>query len=108
MRASATGLLMVISALVIVCTEAIAADRITSKYTSTAREKSVGYVRDSEDASGFRAKFRGFGSYDLDQVGGDERSWINILYAGKRVDLHEATMEADAEEKARRLADGER
>ena len=40
--------------------------------------------------------FPGFGGYQLEFLGGDERSWINIKFGEQTVDLYSATMEAAA------------
>ncbi|MGI8820349.1 MAG: hypothetical protein ACR2ID_05710 [Chthoniobacterales bacterium] len=69
----------------------------TSKYTSTARGKSVSF-KNSEDvegmSEGFEAVFAGLGGYRLIHAAGDERSWINLRYRGKTTDLYAATMAA--------------
>ncbi|MGV3530787.1 MAG: hypothetical protein ACO1QR_00350, partial [Chthoniobacteraceae bacterium] len=67
---------------VLACGTCEAREVATSKYTSTAREKSVRFEQDSDDPTGFRARLRGFGPYDLEHVGGDERSWMNVLQRG--------------------------
>ena len=43
---------------------------------------------------GFEAVFAGLGGYQLVHLAGDERSWINIRFGKKTVDLYSATMEA--------------
>ena len=69
-------------------------ERIVSKYTSTARAKSLSYHEsDAEDSEGFRALFPGFGGYQLEHLGGDLRSWINVRFGGKTIDLYAETME---------------
>jgi hypothetical protein len=84
-----------LAALVLVSANARAgAERIVSKYTSTAEPRAIRFNRDQTDPVGsLRALFRGLGGYDLEHVGGDERSWINIRFGGKKtVDLYSATM----------------
>jgi hypothetical protein len=72
-----------------------AAERIVSKYTSTARAKSLSFKDESnEPEGGFEAVFAGFGGYKLVHLAGDERSWINIRFGQNTVDLYSATMEA--------------
>jgi hypothetical protein len=72
----------------------LAADeRIVSRYTSTAREKAVYFEENKgQVGTGFQGLFRGFAGYDLLHLMGDERSWINIRYRGKTVDLYAGTM----------------
>ena len=70
-------------------------ERIVSRYTSTARVKSLSYQEArGEGVDGFRALHRGFGGYQLEHLAGDERSWINVKYKNHTVDLYAATMEA--------------
>ena len=71
----------------------VAAERVVSKYTSTARTKSISF-KDHSDVpeGGFEALFPGHGGYQLLHLSGDERSWINIRYGKTTVDLHAATM----------------
>jgi hypothetical protein len=68
-----------------------AGERLVSKFTSTAREKSI-YFKEGED--GFRALFAGLGGYQLEHLAGDERSWINVRFGKQTVDLYAATMAA--------------
>lgn len=72
-----------------------AGERIVSKYTSTARGKSLSFKDESDiPEGGFEALFSGFGGYRLVHLAGDERSWINIRFGKETVDLYRATMEA--------------
>ena len=72
-----------------------AAERIVSKYTSTARAKSLSFKDESDlPEGGFEAVFAGFGGYKLVHLAGDERSWINIRFGQNTVDLYSATMKA--------------
>lgn len=82
-------------ALIALSDRAEAAERIVSKYTSTARAKSLSF-RDESDVpeGGFEAVFAGFGGYKLVHLSGDERSWINIRFGKNTIDLRSATMEA--------------
>ena len=70
-------------------------ERIVSKYTSTARAKALSFheSREQED-EGFRGLFPGLGGYQLEHLGGDLRSWINVRFGKHTVDLYAATMEA--------------
>jgi len=68
--------------------------RVTSKFTRTApRVVTSGTQEDGDDPSSFSRRSRGLGGYDLEHVGGDERTWLNVRFAGRPVDLHSATME---------------
>ena len=72
-----------------------AEEQPTSKYTSTARGKSLSFkVHDGEGGGGFEGLFAGLGGYQLLHLAGDDRSWINVRYDGKTADLYAATMEA--------------
>jgi hypothetical protein len=72
-------------------------ERIVSKYTSTARAKSISFHEDGDESDpGFHGLFPGFGGYQLEFLGGDERSWINIKFGKQTVNLYSATMEAGA------------
>jgi hypothetical protein len=72
-------------------------ERIVSKYSSTARAKSISFQETGEEGDpGFHGLFPGFGGYQLEFLGGDERSWINIKFGEQTVDLYSATMEAAA------------
>ena len=69
-------------------------ERIVSKYTSTARAKALSFQDSQEqEDEGFRGLFSGLGGYQLEHLGGDLRSWINIRHGNKTVDLYAATME---------------
>jgi hypothetical protein len=73
---------------------AAAADPV-SKYTSTARAKSISYKDYSNvPEGGFEAVFAGLGGYQLVHLDGDERSWINIKFGKTTVDLYRETMDA--------------
>jgi hypothetical protein len=72
-----------------------AAERVVSKYTSTARSKAISFKDESNiPEGGFEAVFAGLGGYKLVHLSGDERSWINIRYGKETADLYSATMEA--------------
>jgi hypothetical protein len=72
-----------------------AGERVVTKYTSTARAKSLSFKDESsEPEGGFEAVFAGFGGYKLVHLSGDERSWINIRFGENTVDLYSATMKA--------------
>ncbi|HKP93062.1 MAG TPA: hypothetical protein VJS88_04130 [Chthoniobacterales bacterium] len=74
---------------------ALGAERIVSKYTSTARKNAVRYQDHSKvPEGGFEAVFPGFGGYQLVHLSGDERSWINLRFGKQTVDLYEPTMRA--------------
>src|ERR1043166_8961760 len=63
-------------------------ERIVSKYSSTARTKSISFQETGEEGDpGFEGLFPGFGGYTLEFLGGDERSWINIKFGNQMVDL---------------------
>jgi hypothetical protein len=82
-------------ALVTLVCRAEAAERVTSKYTSTARAKAISFKDHSKiPEGGFEAVFAGLGGYKLAHLSGDERSWINIRFGKETVDLYSATMEA--------------
>jgi hypothetical protein len=82
-------------ALIALASRADAAERIVSKYTSTARAKSLSFKDESNlPEGGFEAVFAGFGGYKLVHLAGDERSWINIRFGKNTVDLYSATMRA--------------
>ena len=70
-------------------------ERIVSKYSSTARAKSISFQETGEEGDpGFHGLFPGFGGYQLEFLGGDERSWINIKFGKQTVNLYSATMQA--------------
>ena len=70
---------------------------IVSKYSSTARAKSVSFQETGEEGDpGFHGLFPGLGGYQREFFGGDERSWININFGKQTVDLYSATMNAGA------------
>ena len=83
---------LVASASFLSCGIASSAERVTSKYTSTAQRDNIEFRRDQEDPTGFQGLFRGFGGYQLVFLGGDERSWINVRFGQKTADLRETTM----------------
>ena len=86
---------LVIVAFLATCDAALAGEQIVSKYTSTARKKSLSFKdHSSVPEGGFEALFQGLGGYQLVHLAGDERSWINIRFGKKTVDLYSATMEA--------------
>ncbi len=70
--------------------------KMLSKFTSTARSHCISYRATGESGDpGFEARCRGLGGYELEFLGGDERSWINVKYGkGESVDLYTATMGA--------------
>src|SRR3954464_999292 len=73
-------------------------ERITSKYTSTARKNAISYRKskgEGGEADGFQGLFPGLGGYTLEYLSGDERSWINIRYGKDEAqDLYQETMNA--------------
>lgn len=71
-------------------------EKMISKFTSTARSKCISYHETgAEGDPGFEALCRGFGGYQLEFLGGDERSWINVQYGKEHtVDLYTTTMHA--------------
>jgi hypothetical protein len=72
-----------------------AGERLDSKFTSTAREKSLSFKEfTGEGEDGFRALFAGLGGYQLEHLAGDERSWIDVRFGKQTVDLYAATMAA--------------
>jgi hypothetical protein len=75
---------------------ASAADKPISKFTSTAEKAAVRFYREKGDPSDFRGLYRGFGGYDLEFLGGDERSWIDIKFGKATIDLRDATMDLGA------------
>lgn len=92
-RSSARVLATIV--LIALVSRAEAAERIVTKYTSTARAKALSFKDESnEPEGGFEAVFAGFGGYKLVHLSGDERSWINIRFGEDTVDLYSATMHA--------------
>jgi hypothetical protein len=82
-------------ALLVFGNQALADDRVDSRYTSTARAKALSFKDESNiPEGGFEAVFAGLGGYQLVHLSGDERSWINIKFGKQTVDLYSATMEA--------------
>jgi len=72
-------------------------ERIVSKYSSTARAKSISFQETGEEGDpGFHGLFPGYGGYKLEFLGGDERSWINVNFGKHTVNLYSATMDAGA------------
>ena len=70
-------------------------ERIVSKYTSTARAKALSFHEGGgQEDEGFRALFPGLGGYELEHLGGDLRSWINVRFGKQTIDLYAATMDA--------------
>ena len=68
-------------------------EKAVSKFTNTSEKNAIRFHREKDDPSDFRGLYRGFGGYDLEFLGGDERSWINIKFGKATVDLREATMD---------------
>src|SRR2546423_7542572 len=94
-------------ALIALASRAEAAERVVSKYTSTARAKSLSFKDESNlQEGGFEAVFAGFGGYKLVHLAGDERSWINIRFGKNTVDLYSATMEAGGGNFSQKANDG--
>lgn len=89
---------IVLAGLIAISLPALAGgEKPISKYTSTARSKSISYHKQGEEGDpGFEAVYPGFGGYKLEFLSGDDRSWINIRFGGESVDLYSATMEAAA------------
>jgi hypothetical protein len=89
-------LTIVLILVALACSNARAAgERLVSKFTSTARAKSLSFKEftgGGED--GFRALFAGLGGYQLEHLAGDQRSWINVRFGKQTADLYAATMAA--------------
>jgi hypothetical protein len=68
-------------------------EKAVSKFTNTSEKNAIRFHREKDDPSDFRGLYRGFGGYDLEFLGGDERSWINIKFGKATVDLRDATMD---------------
>jgi hypothetical protein len=82
--------------LLFVSSTATAGEKPVSKFTSTAQKSAIRFHREKDDPSDFRGVYRGFAGYDLEFLGGDERSWINIKFGKAIADLREATMDFGA------------
>jgi hypothetical protein len=82
--------------LVVAISGAVAEEKPVSKFTNTTEKSAIKFHREKDDPSDFRGVFRGFGGYDLEVLGGDERSWINIKFGKATVDLRDATMDLGA------------
>ncbi|HEX4639365.1 MAG TPA: hypothetical protein VH170_07755 [Chthoniobacterales bacterium] len=87
---------LLLMTLAINTTMAVAGEHAVSKFTSTAEKNAIKFHREKDDPSDFRGVYRGFGGYDLEFLGGDERSWINIKIGKAVVDLRDATMNLGA------------
>jgi len=103
-KAGVVGKLVVRSLAVIAfvswCDRALAEERIDSRYTSTARAKALSFRDESNiPEGGFEAVFAGLGGYQLVHLAGDERSWINIRFGKKTVDLPPRTLRPGNQEK---------
>lgn len=86
--------LLIFAAVLAAAPSTFAEERVVSKYTSTAREKSISFKEDNEEpGGGFEGLFPGLGGYRLEHLSGDERSWVNIRFGNKTADLYSATME---------------
>ena len=70
-----------------------ASEPSVSEYTKTARSNAISFKELKGEAAGFHGLFRGFGKYQLEHLAGDDRSWINVRFDGRTVDLYGATME---------------
>lgn len=89
------GVAALLASLVFAGNQALADERVDSRYTSTARAKALSFKDESNiPEGGFEAVFAGLGGYQLVHLAGDERSWINIKFGKQTVDLYSATMEA--------------
>ena len=66
----------------------------TSKFTSTARGKALSFKTFEKEAGGFEGLFPGLGGYQVEHASGDDRSWLNLRFGGKKTDLYAATMAA--------------
>jgi hypothetical protein len=87
--------LLLFACLLLTTRVASAADRIVSRYTSTAKGKAISFKEhDDEPGGGFEGVFAGLGGYRLVHLSGDDRSWLNVRYGKKTVDLYEKTMKA--------------
>ncbi|MEQ1861876.1 MAG: hypothetical protein ABMA13_18310 [Chthoniobacteraceae bacterium] len=82
-----------IAAGTLLLTSALAEERVTSEYTSTAKKQSLSYHAEKE-GDGFTMVCKGLGAYQLVYTGGDARSWVNIKHGKTVVDLYGATMSA--------------
>jgi hypothetical protein len=71
-------------------------EKAVSKFTNTSEKNAIRFHREKDDPSDFRGVFRGFGGYELEFLGGDERSWINIKFGKATADLRDATMDLGA------------
>jgi hypothetical protein len=86
---------LIVVVLLAISPGSVAGEQIVSKYTSTARSKSLSF-KDHSDVpeGGFEAVFPGLGGYQLVHLSGDERSWINVKFGKETADLYSATMRA--------------
>jgi hypothetical protein len=75
---------------------AVADEKAVSKFTNTSEKNAIRFHREKDDPSDFRGVFRGFGGYELEFIGGDERNWINIKFGKATIDFREATMDLGA------------
>jgi hypothetical protein len=89
------GIAAILASLVFAGHQALADERVDSRYTSTAHAKALSFKDESNiPEGGFEAVFAGLGGYQLVHLSGDERSWINIKFGKQTVDLYSTTMNA--------------
>ncbi|HEV7401300.1 MAG TPA: hypothetical protein VGO11_00155 [Chthoniobacteraceae bacterium] len=81
--------------LLLVCAVASsqAADSITSEYTKTIKGTVLAQSGPKDEMAWSSIRYKGLGGYDLIVHDDDDRSWIDLEYGGKTVDLRRQTFE---------------
>ena len=82
--------LRIVAASIAITATALAADKVTSEYTSTARKSALNY---QTAEGGFTQLCPGLGGYQVVLAAGDDRSWLNVRFGNKEVDLYGDSME---------------
>lgn len=71
----------------------LAADSVTSEYTKTSKGVVLSKSKPDGEMMFSNIRYQGLGGYALIVHSDDDRSWVDLIYEGKMIDLRAATFE---------------
>lgn len=79
--------------LLVVCTVAssLAGDLVTSEYTKTTKGVVVAQSKPKAEMAWSSIRYQGRGGYEVIVHDEDSRSWVDLSYGGRKIDLREET-----------------
>jgi hypothetical protein len=76
-----------------VATAGFAADQVTSEFTKTVKGVVLSQSKPGGEMEFSSIRYQGLGGYDVIVQSDDDRSWVDLQFGGKKVDLRYATFD---------------